>query len=217
MNEKLVPQCAVCSALPCSTGNMEKAPVFCPTVQENEMVTEVHESYIKDPQLNKLALASSRVEAEYYMKNCRIEDTIAFADRIGAKKIGIASCVGLLAESKVFQDILKSHGFEVASVCCKVGSIDKTRIGLGEDEKIKKGEYEAMCNPVMQAEVLNKVDTDLNVVIGLCVGHDTLFIKYSKSPVTVLVAKDRIFGHNPAAGLYLSKSYYTRLFKNGEG
>ena len=211
------PQCVVCKAIACRTGKQEKAPSFCHTVLDSKLVSEVFERYVKDPEVNRIALASSRVEAEYYMKNCRVEDTIAFAERIGAKKIGIATCVGLLEESRVFHDILKSHGFEVASICCKVGSIDKTRIGLGEDEKIEKGEFEPMCNPVTQAEILNKAGADLNVVIGLCVGHDTLFIKYSAAPVTVLIAKDRVFGHNPAAGLYLSNSYYTRLYKDKKG
>ena len=55
--------------------------------------------------------------------------------------------------------------------------------------------------------------TDYNILLGLCVGHDSLFIKYSEAMVTVLVAKDRVFGHNPAAGLYLSGSYYKKLMR----
>ena len=57
-----------------------------------------------------------------------------------------------------------------------------------------------------------KEKTDLNVVVGLCVGHDSLFMKYSKAPVTTLITKDRVTGHNPAAPLYLSKFYYAKLF-----
>ena len=53
--------------------------------------------------------------------------------------------------------------------------------------------------------------TDLNVIIGLCVGHDSLFIKYSKALVTTLITKDRVLGHNPAAALYTSGFYYKRL------
>ena len=55
---------------------------------------------------------------------------------------------------------------------------------------------------------LNKSHTDLNKILGLCVGHDTLFIKYSQAPVTVLAVKDRVLGHNPMAALYLADSYY---------
>jgi uncharacterized metal-binding protein len=51
----------------------------------------------------------------------------------------------------------------------------------------------------------------LDYLIGLCVGHDSLFFKHSDAPVTVLVAKDRVLGHNPVAALYTSHSYYRRL------
>ena len=68
-----------------------------------------------------------------------------------------------------------------------------------------------MCNPVMQAKILNKEKTDMNIVMGLCVGHDSLFYKYSEALVTTLVAKDRVMGHNPAAALYTSESSYGKL------
>lgn len=65
-----------------------------------------------------------------------------------------------------------------------------------------------MCNPILQAELLNEAESELNVVVGLCVGHDSLFIKYSQAPVTTLVTKDRATGHNPAAALYNMNSYF---------
>ena len=46
-----------------------------------------------------------------------------------------------------------------------------------------------MSNPIGQAAFLNKVKTGLNIILGLCVGHDALFIKYSEAPITV-------FAHN---------------------
>ena len=70
----------------------------------------------------------------------------------------------------------------------------------------------AMCNPILQARLLNEAKTDLNVVIGLCVGHDSLFYKYSEAYVTTLVTKDRVTGNNPAAVLYTSGSYYKKKF-----
>ena len=56
--------------------------------------------------------------------------------------------------------------------------------------------------------ILNDRQVDLNIVMGLCVGHDMLFNKYAKAPVTTLVVKDRVTGHNPAAVLYTAESYY---------
>lgn len=70
----------------------------------------------------------------------------------------------------------------------------------------------AMCNPIMQARLLNKAQTDLNVVIGLCVGHDSLFYKYSDAYVTTLVTKDRVTGNNPVAALYTANSYHHKKF-----
>ena len=68
-----------------------------------------------------------------------------------------------------------------------------------------------MCNPILQAMVLNDGKTDLNVLLGLCVGHDSLFFKYAEAPCTVLAVKDRLLGHNPLAAIYTSDSYYRSL------
>ena len=68
-----------------------------------------------------------------------------------------------------------------------------------------------MCNPILQAKLLNKEKVDLNVIVGLCVGHDSLFMKYANGLTTTLITKDRVLGHNPAAALYQAKAYYKRL------
>lgn len=50
-------------------------------------------------------------------------------------------------------------------------------------------------------------------------GHDSLFLKHSEAPCTVLVVKDRVLGHNPVAALYTSTGYYRKLsqVKLGKG
>ena len=85
--------------------------------------------------------------------------------------------------------------------------------GLKPEEKIMPpGMMETMCNPIAQAEVLNAEQVDLAIMLGLCVGHDTLFLKYIRPPCTVLAVKDRVLGHNPLAAAYLSRGpYYSRL------
>jgi len=67
----------------------------------------------------------------------------------------------------------------------------------------------------MQANLLNDAETDFNILVGLCVGHDSLFFKYSDAMTTVLIAKDRVLGHNPAAALYTTSTYYARLLRKG--
>ena len=84
-------------------------------------------------------------------------------------------------------------------------------LGVADHEKIRPGQFEALCNPVSQAEMLNAHGCQFNVVMGLCIGHDSLFFRYAKGLTTVLVAKDRVLGHNPVAALYTSHSYYRRL------
>lgn len=68
-----------------------------------------------------------------------------------------------------------------------------------------------MCNPITQAEILNDAGTEFNVLVGLCVGHDALFLKHAKALNTVLVVKDRMLGHNSVAALYGIKGYFYRL------
>jgi uncharacterized metal-binding protein len=178
---------------------------------ETELLQAVEQAYVGQDDVRRLALESARTESAGYCRSTRIEEIMDFARRIGAQKLGIAHCVGLMREARLAYDIFRAGGFSVNTVCCKVGSIDKESIGLQDREKISPGQYEALCSPVGQAALLAKAGTQLNVVIGLCVGHDSLFFMHSEAPVTVLVAKDRVLGHNPAACLYTSHSYYSRL------
>lgn len=141
----------------------------------------------------------------------RVEDTIAFAKLMHYKKIGIATCIGLLDETSKLAAILTAQGFDPVSVCCKAGSIDKLKLGLNESDKVRPETFEPACNPVAQAKLLNRAQTDMNIIVGLCVGHDMLFNKHSEAPVTTLVVKDRVTGHNPAAVLYGQNFYYKRL------
>jgi hypothetical protein len=67
------------------------------------------------------------------------------------------------------------------------------------------------CPTLVQAKLLNQEKTQFNILLGLCVGHDSLFFKYGAAPTTVLAVKDRVTGHNPLAAIYLSDSYYRKI------
>ena len=159
----------------------------------------------------RIALAAAQTEADRYPLETRVEEVMSFARRLGVDHLGIATCAGLLREARLAEEIFEANGFVVDAVCCKVGSIPKEEVGLAGEEKIRPGQYEALCSPIGQAMLLNEAGTGLNVLIGLCVGHDSLFFMYSQAPATVLVVKDRVLGHNPVACLYNSHSYYRRL------
>ena len=137
----------------------------------------------------------------------RMLEICEFAQKMGYRKIGFAFCGGLAAEAAVVDRILKSHGFETISVVCKAGAVPKEEIGIKDDEKIFIGKHESMCNPVLQAMLLNDAGTEFNVVLGLCVGHDSLFFRYAEAPTTVLAVKDRVAGHNPLACIYTTNTY----------
>lgn len=204
--------CAECKIYACKTGELSKAPKSCPCLSEE--LEEIKEFY-KDDKNYVIAYNSALVENEGYCKKTRVEEIMDFASKCGFKNLGIAFCIGLRREAEVLVKILRFHGFNVDSVICKCGSVEKSFIGIKEEEKVSPGGYEAMCNPIGQAKFLNSSNTELNILLGLCVGHDSLFIKYSEAPVTVFAVKDRVLGHNPIAALYQAESYYkNKLFND---
>ena len=141
----------------------------------------------------------------------RVEETVEFAQRMNYKRLGLAFCGGVTQEASHLSTILKNNDFIVVSVMCKVGRVPKERIGLKAEDKILKDHFEVICNPIAQAEILNRSATELNIMMGLCVGHDALFLKHVTAYTTIFATKDRVLGHNPMAALYLSNSYYRRL------
>jgi len=210
--------CAFCGVRACAAAPESQAkPPFCPAPREKAELMNAEKCYFSDDHIRRIAVESARTEAAGYCRQTRVEEIMEFARRIGARKIGIAHCVGLMNEARLASEIFSGRGFEVHTVCCKVGSIDKESVGLRDSEKVRPGQYEALCNPIGQAALLANAGTELNVVVGLCVGHDSLFFMHSKAPATVLVVKDRVLGHNPVAALYTSHSYYKKLREQNSG
>ncbi|PIU23480.1 MAG: metal-binding protein [Chloroflexi bacterium CG_4_9_14_3_um_filter_45_9] len=226
MTKKLSAKCAKCPTVVCvpritadETPTLDKAPAFCPMKVMPDVIENAVAEYDK-PDVKEFARLASLQEFECYehtpdgmrTKNPRILELFQFAQKCGYKKLGLAFCAGLANEASILTDMLENKGFEVVSVRCKVGATPKERIGIKAEEKIRGADsWESMCSPIVQAEILNSEKVDLAIMLGLCIGHDTLFIKYCRVPMTVLAVKDRVTGHNPLAALYLSSSYYARL------
>jgi len=203
--------CINCQVINCQKQNSHY-PEFCPTKElTKQQIKHIEQLYNEDNN-KQISRISAEIEADFYCKYTRVEEIIEFAKRMEFKKIGIASCVGLLNESRIFANILKNNGFEVYASICKVGSMKKDEVTeLDKEKTIKTGNI--MCNPILQAEILNNEETELNVVIGLCVGHDSLFYKYSNALTTTLITKDRVLAHNPVGALYQTDTYYSKLLK----
>lgn len=205
------PSCSDCGLLNCYRQE-SRFPDFCPGESiEDQALGSVVAGYCGEEADARTARAAAEVEGLYYGKLTRVEEVLAFASRIGARKIGLATCVGLIGETRLFSKILELNGFEPYAVLCKAGSVDKSEIGIREELKLRPESFEALCNPILQAKMLNDWKSELNVVIGLCVGHDALFCKHSDALATTLIVKDRVLAHNPAAALYTSGSYYKRI------
>jgi uncharacterized metal-binding protein len=201
------------SCVDCGTQNCKfkdrTYPDFCLTTNLSEDDAKWAAERYEEDRNHEVMVASAEVEYEGYCQWTRVQEIMEFARKIGAKKIGIANCIGLINEARIFARILRANGFEAYSVICKVEGRAKSSMGIPEKcEQIGP----AMCNPILQARLLNQANTDLNVVIGLCVGHDSLFYRYSDAYVTTLVTKDRVTGNNPAAALYTANSYYKKKF-----
>ncbi len=196
--------CSSCTLHTCEKPEVGTYPKNCPVLVKERM-SEIFSEY--EPHKEFFA-ACARVEAEGYCQWPRLKETIVLCQKMGYKKLGLAFCAGFRSEAKTLENLLRSKGFEVVSAVCKVGGMDKEEFGLSSDCKINPGGYEAMCNPIGQAELLNDTDTEFNIVLGLCVGHDSLFLKHSKALATVLVAKDRVMAHNPCGAIYTANGYY---------
>ncbi len=134
-----------------------------------------------------------------------------FAARSGYRTIGVAFCITLAHDARVFCDVLRENGFSVASVLCKAGAFPREVLGDPLVADIKPGMSPALCNPAGQALLLNQAGTDLNVVMGLCVGHDSLFFKHADAPCTYLAVKDRACGHDPLAALRDERGMLARM------
>lgn len=197
-------------------------PVYCPTLNYGDAITASLSAY-EAPEIKDFAVNATIQEGECYVNKHkddpharyaikpRVQETIEFAHKMGYRRLGLAFCGGLKHEARILAEILKEQGFELASVVCSVGRTSKEFLGIKEEQKVSPDEFEAMCSPIAQAKVLNAARTEFNIIFGLCVGHDSLVMRYSDALCTVLVAKDRVTGHNPLAAISLYRSYYKKL------
>lgn len=203
------PQCVRCQVRRCGLPEMQGGvPPSCPTVRYADLIAETTERYrlpenqavIRGWQrLMKRVLDPERAREKFSWT--RIDEIMEYARIRGFKRLGVATCYALLFESKLLSEILEANGFEVVSVSCLCGEVHPEETGL---------EGSVFCNPILQAEVLNREKTGLNIMVGLCVGHDILFLRHCRGETTPFIVKDRALGHNPVAALYLSQNAFYR-------
>lgn len=198
-----------------------KAPGNCPSTRHRDLVNQSIE-VVNSPDVLEFARNASIQEAEGYCNRekgyaavrplkPRIVEIIEFTGKMKYRKVALVFCAGLRREAAIVHEIFEAQGLDVISVICKVGKVPKETIGLLDEQKVAPGSNESMCNPILQALVANHYESQFNVLLGLCVGHDSLFFRHAEAPSTVLAVKDRLLGHNPLAALYEYGSYYRYL------
>lgn len=151
--------CAYCQKKACHHNEPEKAPENCPTIRENGRLDQITELY-KDTENYKIANAAARIVMDQYGTKIRVQEIIDFCHEMGYQKLGLAFCVGLLKEARISTQILEKHGFDVESVICKLGSVNRDTICIENCDV-------PMCNPIAQAEFLNSQHTDFQYCPGV--------------------------------------------------
>ena len=192
-------RCDKCSHKPCIEGDLKNLPEFCPMKKFSKVFSEAERLYLNEENL-KVARAATKVALKAGLSWPRVREFIELARELKAERIGLAFCAGLSEEAAKLASILEEWGFKVYAVCCKCGSM--------RGEKLNLPSTIVLCNPIAQALLLNHAKTQLNAIVGLCIGHDAILVKLAKAPTVTLIAKDRVTGHNPAIALY---TYYHRL------
>lgn len=191
-------QCHQCKTNACLDRYPQGIPDYCQVRKYPGMVEWSRQEY-SEPETARLHLAAAKVLKRGAYDWTRVQQCIEFARELGVNKVGLAVCVGLIREGREFARFLDRAGFQVVSAACMIGGLAAEDTGVPEEWVTPLG---ISCNPIAQAEVMNREETGLNFIYGLCVGHDTIFIKRSNAPVTYVVTKDNVTGNNPSAVLY---------------
>lgn len=145
------------------------------------------EIYLND--FHQMMKNSAEVVREGEGKLNRLNEFILFCKKMGWKKIGISHCIASKEQGELLTDYLKKNNFEVFRCGCKVYEINKDEINILTKVLGKK---EFSCNPCAQADILNRAGTEVNILLGPCIGHDMIIQQRSKAPCTTLLIKDRI-------------------------
>jgi uncharacterized metal-binding protein len=143
------------------------------------------EQLYADEQERRLAYHAARVEADGYCRWTRIREVVELAGRMGYRRIGLAHCPDTRREAALAARYFRQHGLDTV-----------VPDGLKD------------CDPLAQADLHARLACDLSVIVGMCVGHDALFVRHASGPVTSLVVRDRRLRHNPVGAIYTRKGYF---------
>lgn len=189
--------CRHCATAAAFKGDEARMPRTCPTRTHAPLATDLRP--YRTPELQALMRVADETPFTPDRRlRSRVEELAHFARASGMRRIGVAFCVSMRPEAQRLAEKLEAEGLETALVCCRVGAVDQSEIGL---PKAHPDRFAATCNPVAQARLLDEARVDLVAAVGLCMGHDLVLQKESVAPVTTLVVKDRVHDHQPIRAL----------------
>jgi uncharacterized metal-binding protein len=151
--------------------------------------------------------AATDISSEEERQLCRLAELVYFCMEMRYRRIGIAFCEDLREPAQILAGVL-DRSFETVSACCRIGGPPSQDGSPGAGAEGAAGLPAVTCNPMAQAAALNRAETDLNVIVGLCMGADCIFARESRAPVTTLFVKDRSLANNPIGAVY--SEYYLR-------
>ena len=198
--------CAQCTVHACSREGGKNPSPHCP-MNQTGVLEQAGELYQK-PEFREFYIRASEMEALGYGVWTRVKETVTLCHAMGYSRVGLAFCRGLRREAKILDDILRRNGLDVVSVICKVGGVPTESVGIDPTRKVHPEVFEPMCNPAAQALLCNQQKTQFNIVLGLCVGHDSMFYKHAEALTTTIAVKDRVLAHNPLGALYCAEGYF---------
>lgn len=189
----LFSDCLACREKVCLTGGT------CPLAKDQQ-------SPLSAGSAEEMLDAATDIACEDERLLCRLSELIYFCLEMNYRRIGVAFCMELLEPTEILVGVLKRF-FEVYAVGCKIGGLRvDDPLGTAGGRGAAREPGAIACNPLGQADVLNRLGRDLNVMVGLCMGTDCIFARKSDAPVTTLIVKDRSLAHNPIGALY--SEYY---------
>lgn len=197
----------ICAKQGCWIGGEVNIPSYCQANKYLEEIETSKDEYARQENVH-IYEAACVVGAEKDGFRSRIEEAVRFSKQLKFTKIGFATCTALQYEMDILERLFSQEGFKVFCAACSIGRVSAEDRGLPH-----LNEYvNSFCNPIAQAQILNAEGTELNFIVGLCIGHDILFTQASRAPVSTLIVKDRMTGNNPSAALH---GWHTRrrLFK----
>lgn len=137
--------CASCTLRSCQKGGGD-LPRNCP-MRDPEFFDRLLERYWSEEN-HDFFVTSAAIESAGYCRWPRLKEIVEFSRSMHYQKLGLAFCAALKKEAAVVERVLRNNGFQVVSVICKTGGLDKSRAGVPEECKLQPASLRPCATPL---------------------------------------------------------------------